>query len=77
VHLHWSASNSQRVTGYNVYRSLLSGKSYVRLNAVPIEGLNYEDAGVSSGQTYYYVATAVDAFGNESANSRELAIKIP
>lgn len=77
VLLKWSASSSPGVTGYNVYRSGISGSGYIRLNSQSVKDLSYLDSSVSSGQSYYYVTTAVDANGNESKYSTELAIKIP
>ena len=69
VTLNWTASTSPNVTGYNVYRGLISGGPYTKLNPSLIAGLTYTDLNVVAGQTYYYVATAVDSGNNESAYS--------
>lgn len=74
--LSWGSSGSS-ISGYNVYRSTMSGSSYVRINSSLIGGVSYSDASVQSGQTYYYVATAVDSSGNESAFSNEVAAAVP
>jgi fibronectin type 3 domain-containing protein len=37
----------------------------------------YTDTSVSSGQTYYYVATAVDGSSNESGYSNQTQAVIP
>jgi fibronectin type 3 domain-containing protein len=39
--------------------------------------LSYTDATVQNGTTYYYVTTAVDASGSESAFSNEVSTVIP
>ena len=76
VGLNWGASTST-VTGYNVYRSTVSGSAYAKVNAALLAGMSYSDAGVQSGLTYYYVATAVDGSGNESVYSNEVVAAIP
>lgn len=75
VALTWNASNS--ATGYNVYRSASSGSGYGRVNSSVDGSLSYSDTSVQSGQTYYYVTTAVDASGQESAYSIEVSALIP
>jgi hypothetical protein len=76
VALNW-ASSSSSVAGYNVYRSSVSGSSYARMNASPVSTVSYADSSVQSGQTYYYVATAVDASGSESVYSNEVSAIVP
>jgi hypothetical protein len=76
VALNWGASSSS-VAGYNVYRSSVSGSSYAKMNASPIGGVSYADSNVQNGQTYYYVATSVDASGTESVYSNEVSALVP
>jgi hypothetical protein len=76
VALNWGASGSS-VAGYNVYRSSVSGSAYVRVNGGLVGGVSYSDSGVQSGQTYYYVATSVDASGIESVYSNEVSAIVP
>jgi hypothetical protein len=76
VGLNWGASTSS-VAGYNVYRSTVSGTSYAKVNSAPVGGASYADGSVQNGQTYYYVATAVDGSGNESVYSNEVAATVP
>jgi hypothetical protein len=76
VSLTWDASTST-VAGYNVYRSGQSGGPYSKLNSVLQPVTDYTDGTVQSGQTYFYVATAVDANSAESAFSGEVAVVIP
>ena len=72
----WTASTSA-VAGYNVYRGSVSGGPYTKLNSALIAGLTYTDSTVVSGQTYFYVTTAVDGSGNESVFSNEVMGVIP
>ena len=76
VALSWGASSSQ-VIGYRVYRSETSGGSYSPLNGTAVAALNYSDSTVASGTTYYYVVTAVDSSGTESAYSNQATAVIP
>jgi hypothetical protein len=73
--LSWSASASTATSGYNIYRSNASRSGYARINS--ISGLSYTDATVESGQTYYYVVTAVDSIGDESTFSNEIQANVP
>jgi fibronectin type 3 domain-containing protein len=65
------------VSGYNVYRSTLSGTGYTKINSSVIPALAYTDPTVQNGITYYYVSTAVDSSGNESVYSNETQAFIP
>lgn len=68
VDLNWIASTSTNVAGYNVYRST-DQVVWTRLNPSLIVSTLYTDSAVTSGQTYYYEATAVDITNLESAPS--------
>jgi glycosidase len=70
VDLAWDAVPG--AAGYNVYRSPVSGGGYARLNNAPLVGTAYTDDMVVNGRLYYYVVTALDAAGNESARSNEV-----
>jgi Concanavalin A-like lectin/glucanases superfamily/Abnormal spindle-like microcephaly-assoc'd, ASPM-SPD-2-Hydin/Immunoglobulin domain len=76
VDLSWTASTSV-VTGYNVYRGTTSGGPYLRLNTSLVPILSYTDSTVQSGQTYFYVVTAVDSNNIESVFSNEISGTIP
>jgi fibronectin type 3 domain-containing protein len=65
------------VVGYNVYRSTVSGGPYTLLTSTPVPGTTYTDNAVQAGVTYFYVVTAVDANGNESAFSNEAPVTVP
>jgi hypothetical protein len=76
VALTWTASTST-VAGYNVYRSTVSGSGYTKINSSLVVSANYTDSTVLSGTTYFYVTTAVDSSGTESAYSNEVSAAIP
>jgi Abnormal spindle-like microcephaly-assoc'd, ASPM-SPD-2-Hydin len=77
VGLTWMDSAST-VSGYNVYRGTINGGPYVsRLTPSPIPSTQFSDTGLQSGQTYYYVITAVDSNGVESAYSNQGTASIP
>ncbi len=76
VALNWSPSAST-VVGYNTYSSTQSGGPYTKLTGTPVAGTSYTDASVQSGQTYYFVVTAVDSSNVESAYSAEVSALIP
>jgi fibronectin type 3 domain-containing protein len=65
------------VTGYNVYRSSVSGGPYSKVNTTLIAATTYVDTTVASGQTYFYVVTSVESNGVESANSAEVTAVVP
>jgi hypothetical protein len=72
----WAPSTSV-VSGYNVYRGTVSGGPYTKVNGSLIALLTYIDTTVVSGQTYFFVTTAVDGSGNESVFSNEVTAVIP
>jgi fibronectin type 3 domain-containing protein len=74
--LTWTASTSV-VVGYNVYRSSISGGPYTKLNSSIDASTSFIDTSVVSGQTYYYVVTAVDSNNVESAYSNQVTATIP
>ncbi len=76
VALAWDPSTSA-VVGYNVYRGAQMGGPYTKLNGSLILGTVYTDSTVQAGQTYFYVATAVDPNGVESEFSNEIPVTIP
>lgn len=63
---------------YNIYRSTISGgdtvSGYTFIDSTPYSPTYYNDNNTSlmAGVTYYYVATAVDSYGNTSDTSNEI-----
>lgn len=77
VDLTWVASTSPNVVGYRVYRATVSGGPYTLLSPTLVSGVTYTDTTAQSGQTYYYVATAVDSSNNASGYSNQAVAVIP
>ena len=76
VDLSWAASTSS-VVGYFIYRGSVSGGPYTKLNSTPNTTTSYTDTTVVSGQTYYYVVTAIDSSNVESSHSNEVSASVP
>jgi len=76
VSLSWTPSSSN-YSGFNVYRAMTSVGPYTRVNPSMISATSYLDVGVSSGLTYFYVATELDSSGMESGYSGEVSATIP
>jgi glycosidase len=70
VALTWNAVAG--AAGYHVYRSPVSGGGYTRLTGALLADTAHTDDTVVNGRLYYYVVTALDAAGNESARSNEV-----
>src|SRR5580700_8238049 len=77
VHLSWTASTSQNIIGYNIYRSVTSGGPYSKINPVLNASTLYTDSTVADGVTYYYVSTAVNSSNVESGYSNQTTAVIP
>jgi len=76
--LQWTSAPASPTT-YNVKRAFASGGPYTTIASGVTEGVTattYTDSAVTNGGTYYYVVTAVNAFG-ESANSAQVALTMP
>jgi hypothetical protein len=65
--LNWTGNGSF----YNVYRSTNSGGPYTRIVNATTNNI-YPDSAVQNGTAYYYVVTALDILGEESAYSAEV-----
>ena len=76
VALSWSPSSSSSVVGYNVYRGVTTGGPYSQVTSMNTD-TTYTDSSVQAGQTYFYVTTAVDSVGKESAFSNQTQAVIP
>ena len=76
VSLSWTAASGSP-TGYNVFRSTSSGGPYEMINTALEASATYTDNTVVAGTTYYYVTTAVNAEGAESAYSNVAKAVIP
>lgn len=70
VSLTWGTSSG--AVSYNVKRATVSMGSFTVL-AVGVKTTSYVDTTAKNGTTYYYVVSAVNAGGVESANSNQFA----
>ncbi|HMD18451.1 MAG TPA: choice-of-anchor D domain-containing protein [Terriglobales bacterium] len=75
VDLTWTAAAD--AVGYNIYRGTVSGGPYTMINSSLDGTTAYTDSTVVSGQTYYYVATAVNSKSEESGYSNQATAVIP
>jgi len=71
VTLDWDDNSEPDLSGYNVHRATSSGGPYSQINGALVSSSGYSDSEVANGTTYFYVVTAVDSSGNESADSGE------
>lgn len=76
VTLSWT-NGSSGASGFNVYRSSTSGGPYSRLNATLLSTTSFSDTHVQPGQTYFYVATAVNSSNPESGYSNQAQAIVP
>jgi fibronectin type 3 domain-containing protein len=78
VDITWNASSSSNVQGYNVYRGSTSGGPYTKISStLSASTLAFTDTAPVSGSNYFYVVTAVDSNGLESAASNEVSVSVP
>ena len=77
VNLSWTASTSQNIIGYNIYRGVKSGGPYSKINSVLNASTLYTDSTVADGVTYYYVSTSVNSSNMESGYSNQTTAVIP
>jgi predicted phage tail protein len=67
------ADGGSAITGYNVYRGTVSGgEGTVPYASLAASVTSFSDTGLTTGDTWYYTVTAVNAFG-ESAPSTEVS----
>lgn len=72
----WNASTST-VVGYNVYRGTISGGPYTKLTSTITANTFFLDTTAVVNTLYFYVGTAVDSNGNESAYSNQASLTTP
>ena len=68
--LNWTQSASPNITQNRIYRSTTSGGPYTLVATIPATA-SYQNNGLTSGATYYYVVTAVNSGSLESAPSNQ------
>jgi predicted phage tail protein len=76
--LSWAAppDGGSAITGYSIYRGNVSGgEGTVPYTSVSASTTTFTDTGLTTGDTWYYVVTAVNAFG-ESLPSTEVSATV-
>jgi fibronectin type 3 domain-containing protein len=76
IDLLWAPDTDADLAGYNVYRRE-EGTQPVKINATLVKTSAYRDSSVVAGKTYWYMVSAVDLRGNESARSAEASESVP
>ena len=74
VSFQWDANTEPDLAGYNIYRSDISGAYGIEKLVGTVDKANccqFTENGVPDG-TWFWVATAFDTYGNESAYSNEI-----
>jgi glycosidase len=69
VSLAWNSVSG--AASYNVYRSPVTGGGFDKVDSG--SDTNFTDMGLRNAQNYFYVVTALDTAGNESAFSNEVS----
>lgn len=77
VSLDWDDNGEPDLAGYNVYRSVVPGILYEKINTGVVSDSEYTDTGAEGGQEYFYYVTAVDTSSNESSWSNEESATVP
>ncbi len=74
--LTWNANTEKDLAGYKVYRATASGTYGSPIATVLGSVTTYQATGLQFGTTYFFVVTAFDIAGNESAYSNEVSKSI-
>jgi hypothetical protein len=71
----WNANTEPDLAGYKIYYGLSSGNYTISINVGNVT--QYTVNQLTEGLIYYFVVTAYDTAGNESAYSQEVSAEIP
>lgn len=69
VSLFWPTNPERDVVGYVIFRGDAEAGPWLRLNERPLDRTTFRDDRVRTGTKYFYRVSAVDRYGNESAQS--------
>jgi len=73
VTLDWNPNSEQDLAGYKVYAATASGAYGGAVGTAPANATSFVVNGLQPGVTYFFVITAFDTSGNESARSAEVS----
>jgi fibronectin type 3 domain-containing protein len=76
ITLTWNANTDSDLAGYKIYRATTSGGYGAPIATLQGNVTTYIATGLQSGTTYFFVITAYDSAGNESARSNEVSRSI-
>jgi hypothetical protein len=76
VDLSWSINPENDLAGYRIYRSEQQDERGHSLQTELLLSPSYRDVSVQPGHRYWYVVTAVDRVGNESAPSELVLVDL-
>jgi hypothetical protein len=76
VALTWNANTESDLAGYRVYRAMSSGTYGAPIATIQGNTTSFVATGLQFGTTYFFVVTAFDIAGNESAYSNEVSKSI-
>jgi hypothetical protein len=76
VDLSWSINPENDLAGYRIYRSEQQDERGHSLQTELLLSPSYRDVSVQPGHRYWYVVTAVDRAGNESAPSEPVLVDL-
>jgi fibronectin type 3 domain-containing protein len=74
--LTWNPNTDSDLAGYRIYRATASGTYGAALATIPAGTFTYQATGLAMNTTYFFVITAYDSAGNESAYSSEVSKSI-
>ncbi|TKB63266.1 MAG: fibronectin type III domain-containing protein, partial [Nitrospira sp.] len=74
--LTWNANTENDLAGYKIYRATKSGEYGAPIATLDGNPTTYTATGLKMGTTYFFVITAYDSVGNESARSNEVSKSI-
>ena len=75
MYLAWDPLNSSELKGYNLYYSAVSGQ-YLQRRSLPPEATNIAIRALPLDTTYYFAIRGVNQGDEESAFSKEVAVKV-
>ncbi|HER44013.1 MAG TPA: hypothetical protein ENO08_06100, partial [Candidatus Eisenbacteria bacterium] len=74
IHVTWDPPDSTESYRYRVYHSLIEGGPYETATNDLVFHTLFDDCGLEPSSIYYFIVTAVDSCGNESAPCQEISI---
>lgn len=76
VTLDWNPNTEPDLAGYRIYAATSSGAYGAAIATAPANATSQVVTGLQPGVTYFFVITAFDAAGNESARSDEVSATV-